>query len=130
MADDAPTTAVDENSKTGANDLNTACKSDGEMDESVPEADDNSNTINLIDQSYEAIEKVKSEVDEYKQQVQSFSGSKASKDYRYLDEMLTRCQLTLDDVSTHGDVELRKKRKETVNFIESVLALLESKCKE
>lgn len=78
-------------------------------------------------QSLLAIEKIHQQVESYKQDVESFSDKKDSKDYRYLDEMLTRCQLSLDDIQTYGDLEVRKLRKQTVNYIESLIQSLEDK---
>ncbi|XP_067950771.1 BAG family molecular chaperone regulator 3-like [Watersipora subatra] len=83
-----------------------------------------------IDISYKAIERVCEKIAGYTQEVDEFTGDKNSKQFRYLEEMLTRCQLELDDIETHGNLELRKRRKETVNSIESLLKTLESRCKQ
>lgn len=93
----------------------------------TPSEAENDTVAAAVKSSYQAIDKIIAEVDSYKVEVEKFKGEKTSKEYRYLEEMLTRCQLALDNVETHGDVQVRKKRKETVNYIESILRTLESK---
>jgi len=98
-----------------------------------PEQDPESNTADeennnqLLIASIQAIKKINTEVEGYKQELDEYCGAKNGKEYRYLDEMLTRCQLSLDNVLTHGDIEIRKLRKQTVNYIESLLQTLEAK---
>lgn len=96
-------------------------------DEAEDDTDADGDLQKSIQESYSQIDKIRDEVEEYKQQVEEFKGEKNTKEYRTLEEMLTRCQLALDNVETHGDVDVRKKRKETVNYIESILTRLESK---
>lgn len=116
-----------------ASQSNTACQR--EAGEKVPadleaekqDDEEEEELKKLIGQSYEAIKKILSDVNGYKNEVEVFKGMKDSKEYRYLDEMLTRCQLGLDDVQTHGDIELRKSRKHAVNYIETILKTLEEK---
>ncbi|KAI1296878.1 BAG domain-containing protein Samui [Halotydeus destructor] len=67
-------------------------------------------------------ELVKLEID-----VNEYSGEKGDKQYRYLDEMLTRCMIRLDDVETGGDSNIRQARKEAVNAVHRIVGLLESK---
>ncbi|KFM60134.1 BAG domain-containing protein Samui, partial [Stegodyphus mimosarum] len=59
------------------------------------------------------IENILEEFKMYKIGVENFSGTVKDKQYRYLDEMLTRCMLKLDDIDTMGD--------EMVRFFSSLL---------
>lgn len=59
----------------------------------------------------ERIDKVLADLQVLIIEVQQFQGSDSkSKDYRYLDEMLTRLMLSLDDVITDGNESLRTAR--------------------
>ena len=62
--------------------------------------------------------------------IDGFSGPKASKDYMYLDEMLTRNLIKLDDVETHGDDDVRTKRKACVHKIQKMVELLDLRSKD
>lgn len=70
---------------------------------------------------------VKAEVDGLERQVQQFSGESKDKQYRYLDEMLTREMIKLDNIDTDGHAEIRAARKDVIRAIEKCAALLESR---
>lgn len=124
---------VNNENKTAASHQNNTSQDEKMQVESTPdnrqeEAEDEEEELKkLVSHSYEAIDKIKADVDGYRKAVEAFKGEKDSKEFRYLDEMLTRCQLSLDNVQTHGDIELRKSRKQAVNDIETILKTLESK---
>jgi len=75
----------------------------------------------------ERIDKVRASCKEYFDQVNTFTGTKDCKDYIYLDEMLTRALISLDDIDPDGNVEVRQHRKSLVRDIESTLSVLEKK---
>ncbi|GAB1610833.1 BAG domain-containing protein Samui-like [Argonauta hians] len=60
-------------------------------------------------------------------EVNSFRGSKTDKNYKYLEEMLTRMLLKLDNVQAGSDDNIRQARKHAVNTITQTLDLLELK---
>lgn len=78
----------------------------------------------------EQIDEANSRLQELRQEVENFSGSSSDKQYRYLDEMLTRLLISLDNVDTEGNEQLRLARKETVRSIQQCADFLESKGKE
>jgi BCL2-associated athanogene 3 len=71
---------------------------------------------------------VQKNVDSLTEQVSQFTGSSRSdKQYIYLDEMLTRNLIQLDDIDTQGKEEIRQARKDTIRSIQRAISLLESK---
>ncbi|XP_059477450.1 BAG domain-containing protein Samui [Neocloeon triangulifer] len=71
---------------------------------------------------------VQKDVDDLMQQIEQFSGeSKSDKQYLFLDEMLTRNLIKLDDIETDGKEEIRKVRKEAIRSIQRAISLLESR---
>ncbi|PRD28481.1 UNVERIFIED_CONTAM: Samui [Trichonephila clavipes] len=69
------------------------------------------------------IEKLKG----YHAVVENFSGTDKEKQYRYLDEMLTRCMLELDEIDTMGLSSIRLSRKEAVKKVQASIDLLDTK---
>lgn len=53
--------------------------------------------------------------------------SRTEKEYIYLDEMLTRNLLKLDNIVTEGRDEVRTARKEAIRRIQAAISILESK---
>ncbi|KAJ6658699.1 hypothetical protein lerEdw1_019859 [Lerista edwardsae] len=76
--------------------------------------------IQKVIQVMEGVEQLEDEVDE-------FVGKKADKDYRLLEETLTKMLLELDSVETGGQENVRQARKEAVNRIQAILEELERK---
>lgn len=57
-----------------------------------------------------------------------FSGlSNEEKQYRYLDEMFTRCVLNLDNIDCSGNPDLKQKRKAAITLVNKAATLLEKK---
>lgn len=56
-----------------------------------------------------------------------YSGNSKDKNYLYLDEMLTRELIKLDDIDTDGKENIRQARKEAIRSIQRAISLLESK---
>lgn len=75
----------------------------------------------------EQIEEVINNVKEYSVRVNQFQGTKKDKEYKLLEEMLTRNLLKLDCVEAGCDDNVRQKRKQTVKDIQAYLDQLELK---
>ncbi|XP_073997677.1 BAG domain-containing protein starvin isoform X2 [Rhodnius prolixus] len=66
------------------------------------------------------------EVTLLKERVDAYNGnSKSDKEYMYLDEMLTRNLLKLDNIDTEGKEEVRTARKEVIKRIQECITKLE-----
>jgi hypothetical protein len=76
----------------------------------------------------ERVALVQKEVDYLAEQVQRYAGnSRQDKDYMYLDEMLTRELIKLDDIETEGRENVRQARKNAIKSIQDTISLLETK---
>ncbi|EGI66292.1 BAG domain-containing protein Samui [Acromyrmex echinatior] len=66
--------------------------------------------------------------DDLAEQVQRYvGGSRQDKEYMYLDEMLTRELIKLDDIETEGRENVRLARKNAIKSIQDTISLLETK---
>lgn len=77
----------------------------------------------------EKIEEVLRSTAELEELVEKFSGQAQSKEFLFLDEMLTRNIIALDVIETDGLDEIRQARKGAVKRIQAALSKLESKCR-
>ncbi|XP_014212637.1 BAG domain-containing protein Samui isoform X2 [Copidosoma floridanum] len=76
----------------------------------------------------EKVALVQQEVDALTEQVRLYTGnSRTDKQYMYLDEMLTRELIKLDDIETEGKENVRQARKQAIKSIQESISLLESK---
>ena len=75
----------------------------------------------------EMVEKIVCEAKELGLKVNEFQGSKGDKHYRYLEEMLTRMLLKLDNIQAGSDDSIRQARKHAVKTITQTLDLLDLK---
>ncbi|XP_030746095.1 BAG domain-containing protein Samui isoform X2 [Sitophilus oryzae] len=75
----------------------------------------------------EQIQVIQKDVSSLLNQVEAFKGMPKDKNYLYLDEMLTRNLLKLDNIDTQGQDAIRSARKEAIKCIERAISLLESK---
>lgn len=73
------------------------------------------------------IQNIEEKLKGYHADVEKFSGTNKEKQYRYLDEMLTRCMLELDEIDTMGLDTIRLARKAAVKKVQASIDLLESK---
>lgn len=74
------------------------------------------------------IDHIKQDINNLLQRIVKFDGTSASsKDYRYLDEMLTRCMLSLDTVDCTGSTDLRMQRKLAIGFVDKATDILQRK---
>ncbi|XP_060802851.1 BAG domain-containing protein Samui isoform X2 [Amyelois transitella] len=60
-------------------------------------------------------------------EVENFTGTKKDKKYIFLDEMLTRNLIKLDNIETDGKENIRQARKEAIRCIQKCIAVLEAK---
>lgn len=68
------------------------------------------------------------EVDNLAEQVRRYvGGTRQDKEYMYLDEMLTRELIKLDDIETEGRENVRQARRNAIKSIQDTIGLLETK---
>ncbi|XP_005110401.1 BAG family molecular chaperone regulator 3 [Aplysia californica] len=79
------------------------------------------------EKAFDIINGVMNEVKSLEEQVNPFRGKKTDKEYKYLEEMLTRSLLKLDSVESGSMDNVRQARKQAVKLIEATLDLLELK---
>ncbi|VEN45801.1 unnamed protein product [Callosobruchus maculatus] len=75
----------------------------------------------------EQIQCIQKDVSDLMRQVEVFAGKPKDKQYLYLDEMLTRNMLKLDNIETGGVEGIRNARRECIRCIEKAIGVLESK---
>ena len=75
----------------------------------------------------EMIEEILGGCKELEDRVMNFSGTKKDKEYKFLEEMLTRSILKLDGIESGADDNIRQSRKKAVREIQSFLDQLELK---
>jgi len=73
------------------------------------------------------IERVRRETEILLPKIESFQGQRNDRDFNYLDEMLTRLLLKLDNVLVEGREDVRVARKGAISAIQQCIYLLESK---
>lgn len=78
----------------------------------------------------EKIKPIEQELEKWTQKVEEYSGDRKCKEYRFLDEMLTRCMLQLDNIETEGIEEVRLARKSAINNVQKYITRLETKANE
>lgn len=81
------------------------------------------------DPSLQQLFKIQDNVNELVNQLDEFNGDKNSKEFKYLDEMLTRNLIALDEIESGGRPDVRQARKESINAINRCLSVLEAKAK-
>ncbi|BFZ21220.1 hypothetical protein BsWGS_24259 [Bradybaena similaris] len=79
------------------------------------------------ERAFEIINGIMSEVKSLEEQVNNFRGVKKDKEYKYIEEMLTRSLLKLDSVDSGSNENVRLARKQAVRYIEAAIDLLELK---
>ncbi|XP_055375843.1 BAG domain-containing protein Samui-like [Condylostylus longicornis] len=73
------------------------------------------------------IQLIQKEIIHLMEKVEAFEGTKESKEYVYLDEMLTQNLLKLDTIDTDGKDNIKAARKEVINCINKCITALETK---
>jgi len=79
------------------------------------------------DPCFSKLDKIMENVHDLEKQLKAFQSDKNSKEYKFLDEMLTRNLLALDGIETAGRDDVRQQRKESIKSINRCLSILESK---
>lgn len=75
----------------------------------------------------EHIQAVQKDVLDLKGEIEKFNGKYKDKQYLFLDEMLTRNLLKLDNIDTEGKENIRTARKEAIKCIQNCISILEAK---
>ena len=99
--------------------------SDGQP-ETQPTSSSNRFSLKPESTETEKIQEIVDEVKKLESEVDSFKGTAQDKQYRYLDEYLTRNLIRLDQIETNGDQEIRLARKNAITLIENVISKLEN----
>lgn len=89
----------------------------------VGEGGENAVLLNKLDT-------IRQEVEKLGERIQNFKGSRAEKEYLYLDDMLTKQLIALDGIDTAGKEEIRQLRKDSIAFVNSCLTRLDEKATE
>ena len=71
--------------------------------------------------------KINADICDLENQIVTMNGNKESKEYCALDENLTKKFLAVDGIDSEGNDDIRQKRKETINRINQLVKILESK---
>ena len=69
-------------------------------------------------------------VHDLEKQINGFQAQKDSKEYKHLDEMLTRHLVALDVIDSNGNQEIRQQRKAVIELVNGCIKSLESKAIE
>lgn len=88
-----------------------------------PQTPDTMDSINRI-------QAIQHDVQELMASVETFGGTREDKEYMYLDEMLTRNLLKLDNIDTQGKDSIRLARKEAIKCIQASINVLEAIAEE
>lgn len=84
-------------------------------------------TAPLSNDPLEKIKCVRNDVMELMSCVENFKGTRKDREYLYLDEMLTRNLIKLDNVETEGKENIRLARKEAIKCIQTCISNLEAR---
>ena len=76
------------------------------------------------------IAEISAEVEKLSERVTAFQEKEKCKEYLYLEEMLMKCLLKLDEISTDGIMDVRKSRKKVASSASEWLKRLEEKLEE
>eukprot|EP00794_Sanderia_malayensis_P000183 gene183-796_t len=85
------------------------------------------NSSSMKERKLKLIGEIGEEVKKLSEKVQELKGDEKMKELVYLEEMLTKCLLKLDDISTEGEEDVRKSRKGLVEKINCELQNVEEK---
>ena len=75
----------------------------------------------------EQLEQIYAEAESLEHKVNVFSGRKKDKEYMYMEEMLTRLIIKLDNIDSEGKDEIRSIRRKAVKTVQATLDHLELK---
>ncbi|CAD5115061.1 DgyrCDS4077 [Dimorphilus gyrociliatus] len=100
------------------------------LETSKPSADSRNTPSPLPLSSMDKVNKITDEVKSLKEKVEIFKGKKSDKEYLYLEEMLTRQLIQLDNIDSEGDDTIRACRKAAVQMVQTSIDILEHKCSQ
>lgn len=80
-----------------------------------------------FESAIDTLQSIQQEIVSLINRIDDFTGLAKSKEYGYLDEMLTRNLIKLDTIDTMGNVNLRLAKKEAIKCIEQAIVVLEAK---
>ena len=90
------------------------------------ETDSRSSSPALANMSpLEVVQSIKQQADELQEKVNQFTGAKSDKEYKFIEEMLTRLLLKLDGIESDGKEEIRTIRRQAVKTIQASIDHLE-----
>ncbi|CAG7835348.1 unnamed protein product [Allacma fusca] len=75
----------------------------------------------------EKVDAVSQDVKQLEKQITEFTGNSKNKEYLFLDEMLTRNLIKLDNIETEGKEDVRNARKSCIKLIQKCITDLEAK---
>ena len=72
-----------------------------------------------FDTALKEVVRIRENVEKLLKDIESYKGSKETKAYKYLDEMIKQSLIELDTINVGGRDDIRIARKDTVHFIKS-----------
>jgi len=84
----------------------------------------------VVESALSTVQHIGTDVLQYEARIQNFSGTMQDKEYKYLEEMLTRHLLRLDNIQSDGDSEIRDARKMVVRNVQQLLDYLNLKASQ
>ena len=120
-------TSVEQTPKEGIHIVPITIQDEDKPSEAKAPASEKKEEPKPVDPALAKLEKVKNEVAELVAKIESYKGSKEDREYKYLDEMLTRHLCTLDSIETGGRDDIRQMRKATINSINRCASMLDAR---
>merc|ERR1711963_147446 len=120
-------TSVEQTPKEGIHIVPITIQDEDKPSEAEAPASERKEEPKPVDPALAKLEKVKNEVAELVAKIESYKGSKEDREYKYLDEMLTRHLCTLDSIETGGRDDIRQMRKATINSINRCVSMLDAR---
>jgi hypothetical protein len=117
-------------SQEGVHIVRINIQSEEELDNTKGAASETKEEEKQVDPAIAKLQKVKDEVSGLVEKIESYKGSKTDKEYKYLDEMLTRHLCTLDSIESGGRDDIRQMRKDTIRSINRCVSMLDARAKE
>merc|ERR1712018_1117318 len=120
-------TSVEKNPQEGIHIVPITIKEEDKPTETKAPPCEKKEEENPVDPSLAKLQKVKNDVAELVQKIESYKGSKEDREYKYLDEMLTRHLCTLDSIEAGGRDDIRQMRKDTILSINRCVSILDAR---
>ncbi|XP_019406320.1 PREDICTED: BAG family molecular chaperone regulator 5 [Crocodylus porosus] len=101
-----------------------------DLKEALEKRQIHSDQVNAEHHSHKAVWSVLGSLSQIQQEVLSFDGNRADKNYMRLEELLTKQLLALDAVDPQGDERCKAARKQAVKLAQNILYYLDMKTDE